>query len=262
MPGARSGRHRIRSAAHDAGVSAGKARPRNVVQAGRVIKRKLAVQMRLAEFSGRDVAGIGKHLEGKTVHELRSFARNARIRGRSKMNKAALVQSLRKEATKMRRSAIPLPVSPPSAPARMSLIPERVPKRAKPPAPAKLQKTRKTSRKPRVRKMKKASGQASAKPKRGAKASSVSRDAFEKMARERASRLKDAGLDQGKLLNELAAMRADKAIRKKHLIAIADRYGADSSGSVAKIYKSIEQRQNMLIYNRDADAMARKATPW
>lgn len=78
------------------------------------------------------------------------------------------------------------------------------------------------------------------------------------------ARLKDAGFDESRFNAALASLRADKKLSKPTLEALASDYGVIrlSKNSKPAIIESIEKHFYWTLNNRDADALARRATPW
>ena len=68
--------------------------------------------------------------------------------------------------------------------------------------------------------------------------------------------------DEANFLSILTQMDADNRIRKMELSKISERFGDTSAKTVAKMLQSIKTRYYEKIYDRDANAMARRATPW
>lgn len=78
------------------------------------------------------------------------------------------------------------------------------------------------------------------------------------------SDLREAGLDEAKFRPALADLKTDKAMDKKDVLEIATEYGVIRiTGKSRDSYiDSIEKHFYWALYNRDADAMAKRATPW
>ncbi|MCF6199779.1 MAG: hypothetical protein L3J67_10380 [Hyphomicrobiaceae bacterium] len=68
--------------------------------------------------------------------------------------------------------------------------------------------------------------------------------------------------DEAQFLVILAQMDADSRVRKVELAKISERFGDSSAKTVTKMLQSIKTRFYEKVYDRDANAMARRATPW
>jgi len=78
-------------------------------------------------------------------------------------------------------------------------------------------------------------------------------------------RLKAAGFDETAFKSAFASLKADATLRKPDdLLQVLKGYGVIRiSGRTQKSYlDSLEKHFYWLLYNRDADAMAGRATPW
>lgn len=78
------------------------------------------------------------------------------------------------------------------------------------------------------------------------------------------SRLQAAGDDEARFKSALAEVAAAATIKKPEALDIAQRYGVIriDQRSRASIIESIEKHFYWALYQRDADAMAKRATPW
>lgn len=78
------------------------------------------------------------------------------------------------------------------------------------------------------------------------------------------ARLKEAELDERRFEVALERMRADDAISKDAAIAVAKGYGVIrlTTRSRSTVIESIDKHFHWMLYNRDADALAKRATPW
>ena len=68
--------------------------------------------------------------------------------------------------------------------------------------------------------------------------------------------------DEAKFISILNELNSDSRIRKIELSKIAERFGDSSAKTVSKMLQSIKTHYYEKIYDRDANAMARRATPW
>jgi hypothetical protein len=77
-------------------------------------------------------------------------------------------------------------------------------------------------------------------------------------------RLKSAGFDESKFHAVLQAIKNDKTFDKDDVLQIAKAYGVIriSGKSKASYIESIDKHFYWRLYNRDADEMAKRATPW
>lgn len=77
-------------------------------------------------------------------------------------------------------------------------------------------------------------------------------------------RLKSAGLDEAKFRSALQAIKSEKTFGKDDVFQIAKAYGVIriSGKSKASYIESIDKHFYWRLYNRDADEMAKRATPW
>lgn len=77
-------------------------------------------------------------------------------------------------------------------------------------------------------------------------------------------RLLGAGLDETSFLKGLAQLEADTKVKKADLVKIAERYAglADRKSSVDKLLGAIKTEFYAKVYARDANEMAKRATPW
>jgi ribosomal protein L12E/L44/L45/RPP1/RPP2 len=77
-------------------------------------------------------------------------------------------------------------------------------------------------------------------------------------------RLKSAGFDEAKFHAALQAIKNDKALDKDDVLQIAKAYGVIriSGKSKPSYIESIDKYFYWRLYNRDADEMAKRATPW
>lgn len=71
-------------------------------------------------------------------------------------------------------------------------------------------------------------------------------------------------LDEAAFKVAFAALRQDKAITKDDILDLAKSYGVIRIGGRSReaALECIEKHFYWLLYNRDADAMAKRATPW
>lgn len=78
------------------------------------------------------------------------------------------------------------------------------------------------------------------------------------------AQLQSAGLNEPEFLKILDEIAADKSIKKADLLKIAQAYVgyADKKASADKLISAIKTRFYGKIYDRDADEMAKRATPW
>jgi len=78
------------------------------------------------------------------------------------------------------------------------------------------------------------------------------------------AQLQSAGLDEVEFLKRLDEIVTDKSIKKADLLQIAQAYVgyADKKASASKLADAIKTRFYGKIYDRDADEMAKRATPW
>lgn len=76
--------------------------------------------------------------------------------------------------------------------------------------------------------------------------------------------LREAGFEEAKFRLALAELKVDKALDKNDILKIATEYGVIRiSGKSRDSYlESIEKHFYWVLYNHDADAMAKRATPW
>jgi hypothetical protein len=83
-------------------------------------------------------------------------------------------------------------------------------------------------------------------------------------ASELAATLIAAGLDEEKFKTALATISADQAIGKQEMLDLAKTYGVIrlNARSRSTILESIEKHFYWMLINRDADNMAKRATPW
>ncbi len=77
-------------------------------------------------------------------------------------------------------------------------------------------------------------------------------------------RLKSAGHDEAKFHAALQLIKNDKAIDKDDVLQIARTYGVIriSGKSKPSYIESLDKHFCWRLYNRDADEMAKRATPW
>lgn len=82
--------------------------------------------------------------------------------------------------------------------------------------------------------------------------------------KEQLVRLNAAGLNEAEFLRALEQLGNDKSVKKADLVQIAQGYVgyADKKASAPKLIDAIKTRFYGKIYDRDADAMAKRATPW
>jgi hypothetical protein len=80
----------------------------------------------------------------------------------------------------------------------------------------------------------------------------------------RLQQIEAAELSEQEFSRALSELQADKAIKKMDLARIAEAYVgfADKKASSAVLLDSIKTRFYSKIYDRDANAMAKRATPW
>ena len=78
------------------------------------------------------------------------------------------------------------------------------------------------------------------------------------------AQLQSAGLNEAEFLKILDELATDKSIKKADLLKIAHGYVgyADKKASADKLVSAIKTRFYGKIYDRDADEMAKRATPW
>jgi hypothetical protein len=78
-----------------------------------------------------------------------------------------------------------------------------------------------------------------------------------------ARRLKDAGLTERKFIAVFTSLEADKKIKKPELIKIAEEYtgSADHTATAKKLLKHIKTHFYAKLYERDANELAKRATP-
>lgn len=78
------------------------------------------------------------------------------------------------------------------------------------------------------------------------------------------NRLVAAGDDEARFKSALAEVAAAATVKKPEALDIAKRYGVIriDTKSRASIIESIEKHFYWMLYQRDADAMAKRATPW
>ncbi|MEQ1695821.1 MAG: hypothetical protein ABL901_08270 [Hyphomicrobiaceae bacterium] len=78
------------------------------------------------------------------------------------------------------------------------------------------------------------------------------------------AQLQSAGLNEPEFLRLLDEIANDKNIKKADLLKIAQVYVgyADKKASTDKLISAIKTRFYGKIYDRDADEMAKRATPW
>lgn len=76
-------------------------------------------------------------------------------------------------------------------------------------------------------------------------------------------RLKSAGLTEHKFVAVFASLEADKRIKKPELIKIAEGYtgSADHRANAKKLLKHIKTHFYAKLYERDANELAKRATP-
>ena len=76
--------------------------------------------------------------------------------------------------------------------------------------------------------------------------------------------LKNAGLDEARFRSALGSLRADKALDKQDVLQVLQGFGVIRiNGKSRDAYlESLDKHFYWLLYNRDADAMAERATPW
>lgn len=76
--------------------------------------------------------------------------------------------------------------------------------------------------------------------------------------------LKDAGLDESRFRSAFAKLKGDKVLDNDDLLKVLRSYGVIRiSGKSRNSYlESLEKHFYWLLYNRDADTMAKRATPW
>lgn len=80
----------------------------------------------------------------------------------------------------------------------------------------------------------------------------------------RAKALLDAQFDEHAFRSEINAIREDKYLNKDDVLAILNKYGVIriSGKSRATYLESLEKHFYWKLYNKDADEMAKRATPW
>ena len=78
------------------------------------------------------------------------------------------------------------------------------------------------------------------------------------------SQLQGVGLNEAAFLKLIEEISADKSLKKADLLQITQAYVgyADKKASSAKMIDAIKTRFYGKIYDRDADIMAKRATPW
>ena len=76
--------------------------------------------------------------------------------------------------------------------------------------------------------------------------------------------LKSAGLDESRFHAALKNLRDDKVLDKNDILQILKDYGVIRIGGKSRdsFLESLDKHFYWLLYNRDADAMAKRATPW
>jgi hypothetical protein len=76
-------------------------------------------------------------------------------------------------------------------------------------------------------------------------------------------RLKDAGLTEQKFVAVFASLEADRKIKKPELIKIAEGYtgSADLRANAKKLLKHIKTHFYAKLCERDANELAKRATP-
>lgn len=76
--------------------------------------------------------------------------------------------------------------------------------------------------------------------------------------------LRNAGFDEDKFKAVIADMRADRNLDKDGVHSVGEGYGVIRLSGRGKdsLIDSIEKHFYWLVYNRDADEMAKRATPW
>lgn len=86
----------------------------------------------------------------------------------------------------------------------------------------------------------------------------------DKTALDYASRFEQAGLDEARFKSLVRSMRDDPKVSKEVALAVAKSVGVIrlNTKSRASAIESIEKHLYWLLYNRDADSMAKRATPW
>ncbi|MEQ1669826.1 MAG: hypothetical protein HOO99_13010 [Hyphomicrobiaceae bacterium] len=79
-----------------------------------------------------------------------------------------------------------------------------------------------------------------------------------------AKALKASALDERLFLQAIAAIQNDKGLKKPQIVAIAKDYGVrvEAKASVDRLVEQIKSIFYEQLYQRDADAMAQRATPW
>ena len=77
-------------------------------------------------------------------------------------------------------------------------------------------------------------------------------------------RLTQAGLDEPKFRSALSQLRTDLTLDKQDVLQVLKDYGVIriSGKSRDDLLESLDKYFYWLLYNRDADAMAKRATPW
>lgn len=78
------------------------------------------------------------------------------------------------------------------------------------------------------------------------------------------SALRNALLDEAKFKLAMNALRAEKALDKTDVLSVAKNYGVIRIAGKSRdgYLESIEKYFYWALYNRDADEMAKRATPW
>lgn len=79
-----------------------------------------------------------------------------------------------------------------------------------------------------------------------------------------AKALKASALDERLFLQALAAIQNDKGLKKPQMVAIAQDYGVrvETKASADRLIEQIKGIFYEQLYQRDADAMAKRAMPW
>jgi NurA-like 5'-3' nuclease len=80
----------------------------------------------------------------------------------------------------------------------------------------------------------------------------------------RLQQLEDAGVSEADFLRAFDELRQDRTVKKPELLKIASVYVgyADKKLSSDKLLEAIKTRFFAKVYDRDANEMAKRATPW
>lgn len=94
----------------------------------------------------------------------------------------------------------------------------------------------------------------------GAAVAAASAPAWQKHA----SALRAAGLDEAKFQQAFLGVSGDKSLKKSDVAAIAKDYGlrVEAKASTARLLEQVKGAFYEKLYERDANTMAKRATPW